>query len=111
MYKAIVETTKKIKKKYNFDLLIPSGTAIQNARTSFVGDSLNRDDLHLSLYLGRYIASCAWYETIFKTNVIGNTFYPENITKYQAEMAQHAAHKASEKPYRVSELKKFKSEK
>ncbi len=111
MYKAIVETTKKIKKKYDFDLLIPSGTAIQNARTSFVGDNLNRDDLHLSLYLGRYIASCTWYEMIFKTNVIGNTFYPENISAYQAEMAQNAAHYACKKPYRVTELKKFKQQK
>jgi hypothetical protein len=108
MYKAIVETTKKIKKEFDFDLLIPSGTAIQNARTSFVGDKLNRDDLHLTLYLGRYIASCAWYEMIFKTNVIGNPFYPEQITPYEAEMAQHAAHKACKKPYKVSDLKKFK---
>ena len=111
MYKAIVETTKKVKKEFNFDLLIPSGTAIQNARTSFIGDKLNRDDLHLTLYLGRYIASCAWYEMIFKTNVIGNTFYPEQITPYEAEMAQHAAHKACKKPYKVSELKKFKTKK
>ncbi len=111
MYKAIVETTKRIKKEFKFDLLIPSGTAIQNARTSFIGDNLNRDDLHLSLYLGRYIASCAWYEMIFKTNVIGNTFHPEQITKHEAEMAQNAAYLACKKPYRVSELKKFKSKK
>ena len=111
MYKAIVETTRKIKKEFDFDLLIPSGTAIQNARTSFIGDNLNRDDLHLSLYLGRYIASCAWYEMIFKTKVVGNKFFPENITAYQAEMAQHAAHFACKKPYAVTKLKKFKTEK
>ncbi|KHJ39224.1 hypothetical protein PBAC_05380 [Pedobacter glucosidilyticus] len=109
MYKVIVETTRKIKRDYDFDLLIPSGTAIQNARTSFIGDNLNRDDLHLSLFLGRYIASCAWYEMIFKTKVIGNKFFPDNVTTYQAEMAQYAAHYACKKPYRVTELKKFKN--
>lgn len=111
MYKAIVETTRKIKRDYHFDLLIPSGTAIQNARTSFIGDNLNRDDLHLSLFLGRYIASCAWYEMIFKTKVIGNKFFPENITAYQAEMAQYAAHYACIEPYKVTKLKKFKTDK
>ncbi|HLT53520.1 MAG TPA: DUF4886 domain-containing protein [Flavobacteriaceae bacterium] len=111
MYQAIVETTRRIKKDFDFDLLVPSGTAIQNARTSFIGDNLNRDDLHLTLYLGRYIASCAWYETIFNTKVIGNKFLPENITAHQAEMAQHAAHYARKKPFRVTELKKFKTQK
>lgn len=28
-------------------MIIPTGTAIQNARTSFVGDHMNRDGYHL----------------------------------------------------------------
>lgn len=107
MYSAIASTTKKIKKKYKFDVLIPAGTAIQNARTSFIGDKINRDDFHLSLYLGRYTASCAWYEMLFKKSVVGNTFHPKEISDYEAKMAQTAAHKACKKPYRVTRLKKF----
>ncbi len=30
-------------------MIIPTGTAIQNARTSFVGDHMNRDGYHLDL--------------------------------------------------------------
>lgn len=38
-----------------FDQLIPSGTAIQNARTSYFGDTLTKDTYHLN-NLGRAIA-------------------------------------------------------
>ena len=38
-----------------FDALIPSGTAIQNARTSYFGDTLTKDTYHLN-NLGRVIA-------------------------------------------------------
>jgi hypothetical protein len=39
----------------DFDALIPSGTAIQNARTSYFGDTLTKDTYHLN-NLGRVIA-------------------------------------------------------
>lgn len=39
--------------------IIPTGTAIQNARTSYMGDTMNRDNRHLSYGIGRYIASMA----------------------------------------------------
>ena len=38
-----------------FDALIPTGTAIQNARTSYFGDTLTKDTYHLN-NLGRVIA-------------------------------------------------------
>ena len=38
------------------DFMIPTGTAIQNARSSYMGDTMNRDMKHLSLTYGRYIA-------------------------------------------------------
>ena len=39
------------------EFVIPTGTAIQNARSSYFGDSLNRDNKHLTYGLGRFIAS------------------------------------------------------
>ena len=47
--------------------IIPSGTAIQNARTTSLGqdsNALTRDGLHLTLGVGRYIAAMSWYESI-----------------------------------------------
>lgn len=41
----------------HISFIIPTGTAIQNARTSYMGDTMNRDSRHLSYGIGRYIAS------------------------------------------------------
>ena len=111
MYKGIMEASAKVKQLAKFDLLIPSGTAIQNARTSFVGDHMTRDGYHLDLNIGRYTASCVWYESIFKTSVIGNAYKPEKLSAYEAKMAQHAAHYAVKEPFKVTTLKKFKEKK
>jgi hypothetical protein len=39
------------------EFVIPTGTAVQNARSSYLGDTLNRDHKHLNYGLGRYIAA------------------------------------------------------
>ena len=43
-----------------FEVYIPTGTAIQNLRSSYVGDNLSRDGVHLSWSLGRYTAAMTW---------------------------------------------------
>src|SRR5699024_7734490 len=97
---------KQAKKLINADLIIPSGTAIQNGRTSIIGDNFNRDGHHLNI-LGRYTASCTWFEALFGESVIGNTFKPDELTDYEAEIAQHAAHLAIENPDQVTPMKKY----
>lgn len=104
MYQSIMDASKKAMKLVPFDILVPSGTAIQNARTK-LGDVLCRDGYHLDLNIGRYIASCTWYEAIFKQNVVGNTYRPEKVTEEQAAIGQQAAHEAVKKPFKVSKIK------
>ncbi len=111
MYKGIIKSTSKVKKDFRFDLLVPSGTAIQNARTSFLGDHLTRDGYHLDLNIGRYTASCTWYEMLFKESVIGNTFKPQKISAYEAQLGQHAAHAAVLSPSKVTSMTLFKEKK
>ena len=77
MYQAIADAVKKAAKANKIKIVIPSGTAIQNARTSFIGDHLNRDGYHLDVKIGRYTAACTWFERIFKHNVVGNPYAPE----------------------------------
>ncbi len=79
--------------------IIPSGMAIQNARIASGDDDLTRDGYHLDLTIGRYIASCTWYEAIFGESVIGNSFIPEGMTPEQARIAQEAAHAAIIAPF------------
>ena len=57
MYSAIVSVVQnKIASTGKFSIIIPSGTAIQNVRSSFIGDNLTRDGFHLEKKLGRYVA-------------------------------------------------------
>ena len=57
MYESILSATKeKIVPRTDFAAIIPSGTAVQNARTSYFGDTLTKDTYHLN-NLGRAIAA------------------------------------------------------
>lgn len=105
MYKAIADVSKKVSKLGNFKYIIPAGTAIQNARTSSMGDTFTRDGYHLQLDYGRFTAACTWYEKIFNEDVRKNSYKPEKVTELQAKIAKQAAHKAVKKPYKVSKVK------
>lgn len=83
---------------------IPSGTAIQNGRTSYLGDSFNRDGYHLETTYGRFTAACAWYETLSGKDVTQNTWHPASIDDKVAALCKAAAHAACAKPFEVTPL-------
>ncbi|HLT86684.1 MAG TPA: DUF4886 domain-containing protein [Sphingobacterium sp.] len=105
MYKAIADVSKKVSKLDAFKYIIPAGTAIQNARTSSIGDTFTRDGYHLQLDYGRFTAACTWYQKIFGEDVRKNSYKPEKVTELQAKIAKEAAHKAVKKPYKISKVK------
>ncbi|WP_149913977.1 DUF4886 domain-containing protein [Sphingobacterium cavernae] len=105
MFTAIANTTKRISKIKDFDMVIPAGTAIQNARTSSQGDTYTRDGYHLELTYGRFTAACTWYEKLFGIDVRKNSYKPEKVTDNQAKIAKQAAHKAVKKPFKISKIK------
>ena len=107
MYRAIVECTKNALKDNHFDLLIPSGTAVQNGRTSLIGDAYNRDGYHLETTYGRYTAACTWFEAIMGQSVVGNGYAPETVDELHEAIAQNAAHLAVLQPYAVTEMTDF----
>lgn len=109
MYEAIIEAVEKAAKLVNIDIIIPSGTAIQNGRTSNIGDNFNRDSYHLELTYGRYTAACTWFEKIFNKRVVDNTYYPSTISEYNKQIAQNAAHFAVLNPHGVTNMIEFKS--
>lgn len=109
MFNAIVKATNEVTDKVQrFKLLIPAGTAIQNVRTSAIGDSLTRDGYHLQLTYGRYTAACTWLEALTGKSPVGNRYVPQTITKEQAWIAQNAAHYAIRRPGKVTSMEKFK---
>ena len=110
MYHAIVDAVGKAKNIVPINRIVPAGTAIQNARTSWVGDHLTSDGYHLNKTIGEYTAACTWFEALFQTSVVGNPFKPDALSKEKAKIAQRAAHSATLKPNKVTELVRFKNE-
>lgn len=105
MYSTIVNAAKIAAKKIDFDIIIPSGTAIQNARTSSIGDSLNRDGYHLSLCSGRYTAACTWFESIFGISCVGNPYTPcPGLSAAEKDILQRAAHAAARNPFVITPI-------
>ena len=100
MYNSIVSTVNQVIPEISdIQFIIPCGTAIQNARTSILGDDLTRDGHHLSRPHGRYVASCTWLQAVLGKNPVGNKYCPEGMTRKECRAAQRAARKAVKKPY------------
>lgn len=104
MYNAIVDVVSQAAAMVNISKIIPAGTAIQNGRTSIIGDNFCRDGYHLDLGIGRFTAACAWFGEIFGGNLVNNPFKPGALTDYQAEIAKHAAYFAVQQPTAVTEM-------
>ena len=105
MYDSIMAVTAKIDKSQDFAFIIPSGTAIQNGRSSSIGDHFTRDGYHLNLDYGRFTAALTWYAKLFDLDPRKNDFKPEKITELQAKIAKQAAQKAVKKPFKSSKIK------
>lgn len=87
-----------------FSFTVPCGTAIQNARTTYLGDNMNRDGYHLDLKIGRYTAACTWLEIITGISPVGLNYKPEGVDEAAAYACQRAAHAAVQNPFEVTNL-------
>lgn len=80
----------------NSGMLSPVGIAfehIANDLTAVVpfGDLYVGDGSHPSVH-GTYLASCIFYELIFETTAIGNTYLPAGVSSVQSAYLQDVAH-------------------
>ena len=104
MYNMIISTVKECIDPNKFDIIIPCATSIQNARTSFMGDTLTRDGYHLDLTIGRYIAGLTWFASITNSS-IDNIVYNPSVGTINADMmeaAKEAVVNAIKTPYAVT---------
>ena len=106
MYRGIMARSADYCKKYRMEV-IPSGTAIQNLRSSYIGQNVNRDGHHLGMVTGRYTAALTWYAVLFGLNPCETSYAPEGILPFQAEAAREAARLAVSSPYSCSSMARF----
>lgn len=106
MYDMIIDCTKNcILPEEQFELIIPNMTSIQNARTSFLGDTLTRDGYHLNLYIGRYIAGLTYFSAITGVSAehINCNPAPDHITEEMLAVAKESVQNAIAKPYEITQ--------
>jgi hypothetical protein len=83
------------------DLLVPTGTAIENARTSAIG-ILTRDGYHLSYDKGRYIAALAFISTVTGIDAAECAWAPEGVDEYARAVALESVKNAQKNPLSVT---------
>ena len=110
MYNAIINSVKtQIEPNKDFVAIIPNGTAVQNARTSQVGDNLTRDGAdHLTYGFGRYIAALTFVSKMAgasKADIEAMTYAPSGLTATQIAIAKESAINAIKSPYAVTKSK------
>lgn len=104
MFNAIVDANIRSAQQVGIELIIPAGTAVQNGRTSYLGDTFCRDGHHLDTLVGRYTVACAWYEKLSGNQVAGNTYIPAGISDRDGLIAQKSAGYAVNQPYSVTNI-------
>jgi hypothetical protein len=105
MYNAIVSTTKD--HVIGYDMIkgvIPSGTAVQNLRTSYLDDSLSRDTYHMSYGAGRYTVALTWFSFFTGIDARYIDWVPEAYPKIAEDKAAicNAVNMAIKNPYNIT---------
>ncbi len=104
MYNAIINAATQVEQGDYVDLIVPNATAIQNGRTSVLGDTFCRDGYHLDYGIGRFTAACTWYEVLTGLSVIDNAYKPSVLSTTEANIAKSAAHNAVLQPTEITTI-------
>lgn len=105
MYNAIVSTVQsKILSRDDFSFVIPTGTAVQNLRTSYMGDNLTRDGYHMSYDKGRFVTALTWARKITGCDLDAISWTPSAYSYSETDLAaiKEAASQAVAHPYVVT---------
>lgn len=101
MYQANSDTVKQVvESRDTLEFVIPSGTAVQNARTSFIGDTITRDGYHMSYTFGRYLIGLTLVGTLTGKSLDTCTFAPPVVNEAYKAVAIEAANNAIASPYK-----------
>ena len=103
MYEGIVNAVQtRIMNHIDIQFFLPAGTAIQNLRTSYMGDTLTVDGYHLSLNHGRYTAALTWLKTIVDIDLTSIEYMPNGMTLQDLEAIKEAVENAVKSPFSIT---------
>ena len=103
MYQSILEAVQsEVATKNAIEYIVPNGTAIQNARTSYLGDTLTRDGFHLSLDIGRYIAGLTFFYQLTGISIENIEYIPDGVDPDLQKVAIESAINAVNMPFAIS---------
>ena len=117
MWKSICTSVKKMKEASGIDIIIPCGTAVQNARSLEalnVDNELTRDGTHINLYAGRYLLACTFFESIISPclnrsirddiTIYGKSSDVGQVNNANRRLLQNCARLAVANNYEISEF-------
>ena len=103
MYENLTATTQSsVATVEGIDIVIPTGTTVQNART-VVKRLLTRDKFHLSKDLGRYMAAMTMLEAMCGIETDGLTWRASGVSAADLEIAKKAVNSAIAEPYKITQ--------
>ncbi|MBQ7718392.1 MAG: DUF4886 domain-containing protein [Clostridia bacterium] len=107
MYRSILNAVNQnIVNNSSFDGIIPCGTAVQNMRTSSIGDNMTRDGYHMNVVYGRYLLSVMWAKMLTGSSDFASlTGIPARIgtvDKDTLEIIIESVENAYKKPFEVT---------
>lgn len=107
MYNAILSAVQsKVLTNNDIVAVIPNGTAVQNARTSFIGDNLTRDEFdHLTRDTGRYIAAMTFITKLSGLSVDEVTYKPDGLSDAYVTVAKESVKNALDNPFTITQSK------
>lgn len=103
MYNAIIDAAKDaVVEKYDeIDLILPSGTVIQNLRTAYIeDDAFTSDGYHLSQRLGCFAASLTWFAAMTGESI--DNIKTDIISENLLQVVKEGVNNAIKTPYSVT---------
>lgn len=89
--------------------IVPIGTAIQNGRTTYLGESVVNGDIDLNARSGQVIAALTWYETLFNVDVSKIDMTIPGTSEYASNLFKQTAHSAVVNSSQITDMVNFKS--
>ena len=103
MYQAIVSAVQnRIVGNGSFDVIVPNGTAVQNSRTSFLGDTITRDGYHMSYNYGRYLTGLMFFKAVTGISVDSIGYSPSGVGELEKAIAIESVNHAYTSPFAVT---------